>query len=194
MAGSDERLARQALCGDREAFDALVRRYYPRVLGLCRKLLGNPDTARDAAQEALIRAYRKLHLYNPDHRFSAWLMTLTARLCVNVGRLRAQEAEPWEALSDGDGRLADRAAGPPEQAEKAEVGKRVAQAVRSLPDLYKPVAILRHLEGLSYQEIAEATGLPIGTVKIHLFRGKKHLREKLADLVASEADEDAGAM
>jgi RNA polymerase sigma-70 factor (ECF subfamily) len=194
MAGSDERLARQALCGDREAFDALVRRYHPRVLGLCRKLLGNPDTARDAAQEALVRAYCKLHLYNPDHRFSAWLMTLTARLCVNIGRRRAQEAEPWEALSDGDGRLADRAAGPPEQAEKAEVGERVAQAVRSLPDLYKPVAILRHLEGLSYQEIAEATGLPIGTVKIHLFRAKKHLREKLADLVASEADEDAGAL
>jgi RNA polymerase sigma-70 factor (ECF subfamily) len=192
MAGSDERLARQALRGDREAFDALVRRYYPRVLGLCRKLLGNREVAHDAAQEAFIRAYRKLHLYDPAHRFSAWLMTVTARLCVNLGRRTRQEAEPWESLGDGDGRLADQKAGPAEQAERAELARRVAEAVRSLPDLYKPVAILRHLEGLGYREIADVTGLPIGTVKIHLFRAKKHLRETLADLAETEADRDAG--
>jgi RNA polymerase sigma-70 factor (ECF subfamily) len=60
MPGSDERLAQQALRGDREAFDTLVRRYYPRVLGLCRKLLGSREMAHDAAQEAFIRAYYKL--------------------------------------------------------------------------------------------------------------------------------------
>lgn len=194
MAGSDERLAQQALRGDREAFDALVRRYYPRVLGLCRKLLGRREVAHDAAQEAFIRAYHKLHLYDPNHRFSAWLMTVTARLCVNVGRRTAQQAEPWESLGDSDGSLADAGAGPAEQAERSEVMERVAVAVRSLPDLYKPVAILRHLEGLSYREIADATGLPIGTVKIHLFRAKKHLREELADLVEAEAESDETTM
>jgi RNA polymerase sigma-70 factor (ECF subfamily) len=76
--------------------------------------------------------------------------------------------------------------GPAEVAEKAQVAVRVAEAVRSLPDLYKPVCVLRHVEGLSYQEIAEATGLPIGTVKVHLFRAKKHLREQLADLAEAE--------
>ena len=194
MAGSDERLAQQALRGDREAFDTIVRRYYPRVLGLCRKLLGNREVAHDAAQEAFIRAYHKLHLYDPHHRFSAWLMTVTARLCVNIGRRRGQEAEPWESLSDSDGSLADEGAGPPEEVEKAEVAQRVGRAVRSLPDLYKPVAVLRHLEGLSYQEIADVTGLPIGTVKVHLFRAKKHLRETLVDLVDSEVEHHAGDM
>jgi RNA polymerase sigma-70 factor (ECF subfamily) len=115
-------------------------------------------------------------------------MTVTARLCINVGRRTAQQAEPWESLGDSDGSLADAGAGPAEHAEKTEIMRRVAQAVRSLPELYKPVAILRHLEGLSYQEIADATGLPIGTVKIHLFRAKKHLRENLADLVEAEAE------
>jgi RNA polymerase sigma-70 factor (ECF subfamily) len=194
MAGSDERLAQQALRGDREAFDSIVRRYYPRVLGLCRKLLGSREVAHDAAQEALVRAYHKLHLYDPSRRFSAWLMTVTARVCVNIGRRREQEAEPWESLSDSDGSLSDEAAGPAERTEQAELAGRVAEAVRSLPDLYKPVAILRHLEGLSYQEIADVTGLPIGTVKIHLFRAKKHLREKLADLVESEVEHDAADM
>jgi RNA polymerase sigma factor (sigma-70 family) len=113
-------------------------------------------------------------------------MTVTARLCINVGRRGAQQAEPWQSLSDSDGGLADTGAGPAERAEKSEVMRRVAQAVRSLPDLYKPVAVLRHLEGLSYQEIADVTGLPIGTVKIHLFRAKRHLREELADLVEAE--------
>ena len=189
MAVSDERLAQQALRGDQEAFDTLVRRYYPRVLGLCRKMLSRRESAHDAAQESMLRAYRKLHLYDPSRRFSAWLMTLTARLCVSLGQRDRREPEPWEEIGDADGGLPDTADGPAEVTEKAEVAVRVAEAVRSLPDLYKPVCVLRHVEGLSYQEIAEATGLPIGTVKIHLFRAKKHLREELADLVEGEPEE-----
>jgi RNA polymerase sigma-70 factor (ECF subfamily) len=186
MAASDERLAQQALRGDPEAFDALVRRYYPRVLGLCRKMLNSREAAHDAAQEAMLRAYRKLHLYDPSRRFSAWLMTLTARLCVSLGQRSRREAEPREEIGEADGGLRDESAGPAEVTERGEVAERVAQAVRSLPDLYKPVCLLRHIEGLSYQEIAEATGLPIGTVKVHLFRAKKHLRGELADLVETE--------
>jgi RNA polymerase sigma-70 factor (ECF subfamily) len=183
MPASDERLAQEALRGDRDAFDALVRRYYPRVLGLCRKMLNGPEVAHDAAQEALLRAYRKLHLYDPSRRFSAWLMTLTARLCVSYGQRAGREAQPWEEIGETDGGPPDLADGPAEVTEKAEVAQRVAEAVRSLPDLYKPVCLLRHVEGLSYQEIAEATGLPIGTVKVHLFRAKKHLRAELEDWV-----------
>ncbi|MBM3497923.1 MAG: sigma-70 family RNA polymerase sigma factor [Armatimonadetes bacterium] len=182
MPVSDERLAQQALRGEPDAFDALVRRYYPRVLSLCRKLLNRREVAHDAAQEAVLRAYRKLHLYDPSRRFSAWLMTLTARVCVSHGQREGREAEPWEAIGESDGSVRDDADGPVETTEKAEVARRVADAVRSLPDLYKPVCLLRHVEGLSYPEIAEATGLPIGTVKIHLFRAKKHLRAALEDL------------
>jgi RNA polymerase sigma-70 factor (ECF subfamily) len=188
MPASDERLARQALRGDKEAFDTLVRRYYPRVLGLCRKMLRSPETARDAAQESLVRAYRKLHLYDPDRRFSAWLMTVTARVCVSLGQKSAREPEPWEEISESDTGPADEADGPAEHLERDELAERVAEAVQSLPDLYKPVCVLRHVEGLSYAEIADATGLPIGTVKVHLFRAKKHLREQLKDLVEAEIE------
>ena len=186
MAASDERLAQQALRGDPEAFDTLVRRYYPRVLGLCRKMLNSREAAYDVAQESLLRAYRKLHLYDPSRRFSAWLMTLTARLCVSLGQRAQRDPEPWEEIGESDGGVPDASDGPAEVTEKAQVAVRVAEAVRSLPDLYKPVCVLRHVEGLSYQEIAEATGLPIGTVKVHLFRAKKHLREQLADLAEAE--------
>lgn len=186
MAASDERLARQALRGDRQAFDTLVRRYYPRVLGLCRKLLRSRDVAHDAAQEALVRAYRKLHLYDPERRFSAWLMTLTARVCISLGQKTARDPEPWEEIGEADGGPADEGEGPDERVERTELAGRVAEAVHSLPDLYKPVCVLRHVEGLSYAEIAEETGLPIGTVKVHLFRAKKHLRDELQDLVEAE--------
>jgi len=192
MPASDERLAQQALRGDQAAFDTLVRRYYPRVLGLCRKLLGDAEAAHDAAQETFVRAYRKLHLYDPTRRFSAWLLTVTARLCVSLGQRR--EPEPWEELGEADGGPADSAAGPSREAERGELVQRVGQAVRSLPDLYKPVCLLRHVEGLSYQEIADVTGLSIGTVKIHLFRAKKHLRESLADLVEAEMSDDTQDM
>jgi len=183
MPVSDERLAQAALRGEPAAFDELVRRYYPRVLSLCRKLLNRREAAHDAAQESVLRAFRKLHLYDPSRRFSAWLMTLTARVCVSHGQRERREAEPWEELSETDGGPRDSADGPAETTERAEVARRVAEAVRLLPDLYKPVCLLRHVEGLSYPEIAEATGLPIGTVKIHLFRAKKHLRAELEDLV-----------
>jgi RNA polymerase sigma-70 factor (ECF subfamily) len=188
MPDSDERLAQQALRGDQDAFDTLVRRYYPRVLGLCRKLLGDAEAAHDAAQETFVRSYRKLHLYDPTRRFSPWLLTVTARLCVSLGQRR--EPEAWEALTESQGGPADSAAGPPEEVEGRELVERVGEAVRSLPDLYKPVCLLRHVEGLSYREIADITGLPIGTVKIHLFRAKKHLRERLADLVEAEVGDD----
>ncbi len=183
MPASDERLAQEALRGSQEAFDALARRYYPRVLGLCRRMLHRPEAAHDAAQEAMLRAYRKLHLYDPSRRFSAWLMTLTARLCVSQGQRDRREPELWEEIGETDGGPPDPGDGPAEVTERAEVSQRVAEAVRSLPDLYKPVCVLRHVEGLSYQEIAEATGLPIGTVKVHLFRAKRHLRAQLEDLL-----------
>ena len=67
-----------------------------------------------------------------------------------------------------------------------ELAMRVGQAVRNVPELYRPVCVLRHVEGLSYAEIAEATGLPVGTVKVHLHRARKHLREELRDLVELE--------
>ncbi|HJN16890.1 MAG TPA: sigma-70 family RNA polymerase sigma factor [Armatimonadota bacterium] len=186
MAVSDERLARQALRGDAGAFDTLVRRYYPRVLGLCRKMLRSRDVAHDAAQEALVRAYSKLHLYDPDRRFSAWLMTVTARVCVSLGQKSARDPQPWEEIGEADGGPADETPGPVEHLVKTELTGRVGEAVQSLPDLYKPVCVLRHVEGLSYAEISEATGLPIGTVKVHLHRAKKHLREELRDLVELE--------
>ena len=190
MPATDERLAQQALRGDRDAFDLLVRRYYPRVLGLCRKLLGDAELAHDAAQETFVRAYRKLYLYDPTRRFSAWLLTVTARLCVSLGQRRERQPEPWQELGEADADLSDSAPGPSDAAERTELSARVGEAVRSLPDLYQPVCLLRHVEGLGYQEIADLTGLPIGTVKIHLFRAKKHLREKLADLVEGDAAND----
>ncbi len=186
MAVSDERLAQQALRGDAGAFDTLVRRYYPRVLGLCRKMLRSPDAAHDAAQEALVRAYSKLHLYDPERRFSAWLMTVTARVCVSLGQKLVRDPQPWEEIGEADGGPVDESAGPADRVEKHELTGRVAEAVRNLPDLYKPVCVLRHVEGLSYAEISDATGLPIGTVKVHLHRAKKHLREELKDLVELE--------
>jgi RNA polymerase sigma-70 factor, ECF subfamily len=189
MPVSDERLAQQALGGHADAFDTLVRRYYQRVLGLCRKLLGDPEAAHDAAQEVFVRAYSKLHLYDPSRRFSAWLLTVATRLCISRSQRRGREPHPREELTEADGGVADEGPSPPEQAERAELAERVAEAVRSLPELYKPVCILRHIEGLSYPEIAEATGLPIGTVKIHLFRAKTHLRESLSDLIEAEASE-----
>jgi len=188
MWGSDERLAQRTLAGQREAFDELVRRYQHRVYGLCRKMLGNPDAAADAAQETFVRAFAKLDLFDPERNFRAWLLTIATNTCINLAsrRPRAEASLETEGYDGEALDVADGAPGPGGEVESQELRHRVEDAVRALPATYRQVAILRHVVGLKYEEIAEATGLPLGTVKTHLFRAKRHLREALADWVESE--------
>ena len=188
MWGSDEQLARRTLAGRPEAFDELVRRYQHRVYGLCRKMLGDPDAAADAAQETFVRAFAKLDLFDPERNFRAWLLTIATNACINLSTRRPRAEASLESEGyDGEALdVPDAAPGPGDEVESQELRQRVEEAVRSLPVTYREVAILRHVAGLRYEEIAEATGLPLGTVKTHLFRAKRHLREALADWMETE--------
>ena len=178
----DEALAeRVRATGDVAAFGVLVTRYRTRVVALARRMLAaqSPDEAEDVAQEAFVAAYDKRHSFRPGEPFRPWLYRIAVNRCLD--RLRAQSrrpalveiaAVPEPAFVGGD----------PVEALLTEEGEqRLSAAVAALPPKLRAVFLLRHLDDLSYEEIAAAVGVPLGTVKTHLFRARVHLRAALSE-------------
>lgn len=182
-----------ALAADLDgAFEALVQAYQDRLYAFGLRLTASPRDAEEIAQDALIRAYRALARYPAARiktlKLRAWLFQVT----VNVARNRARGRRPPEVPMapavgpDGSGpaesiadRLADPAEGPAEAAERHEEQDRLAAVVATLPERYRAAVVLRHVQGLSYQEIAAALGQPTGTVKSNVHRGVAYLRAAL---------------
>lgn len=178
-------------------FEALVQAYQDRLYAFALRLTGSPRDAEEIAQDALVRAYRALRRYPPDRiaalRLRAWLFQVT----VNVARNRARTRRPSEVpliSQDGTHDLAadpadaDEARQPEQAAERHDEQERLAAIVAGLPERYRAAVVLRHVQGLSYGEIAAALGQPAGTVKSNVHRGVAYLR---AALDASESTDMA---
>ncbi len=179
---SDEALAeRVRATGDVAAFAVLVTRYRARVVALARRMLAatGPDEAEDIAQEAFVAAYDKRATFRRGEPFRPWLYRIAVNRCLD--RLRASARQPAlldiasvsePALNGGD----------PLDALLTEEGEqRLSEAVAALPPKLRAVFLLRHLDDLSYEEIAVAAGVPLGTVKTHLFRARALLRTALSE-------------
>lgn len=174
---TDQEIVHRCLSGDPEAYEALVERYGGRVYNVALRITHDPDAARDCAQEAFIRAYRALHQYDPMYPFGPWIFRIATNTSLNfVQRGRGREitveelpehAEPLEA-------------GPELSAIRKEDVQEVLDAMALLPPAYRAALTLRHMQQLSYQEVADALGLPLGTVKTHLHRARAALKVQLA--------------
>jgi RNA polymerase sigma-70 factor (ECF subfamily) len=162
--------------GDPRAFEALVIGYQHRVFGVALRMLGSRAEAEEIAQEVFLRAHRALADFRGEARLGTWLYGIASRLCLN--RL----ASPDRRLARGDVALADVAAGTPDaaaQAERAELDAALHAAIAELPEERRLVLVLRDVEGLSYEQIAEALALDPGTVRSRLHRARMQLKEKL---------------
>ncbi len=177
---SDEALAgRVRADGDVAAFALLVTRYRSRVVALARRMLAGhgPDEAEDVAQEAFVAAYDKRASYRVGEPFRPWLYRIAVNRCLD--RLRAQSRRPVMAEMDSVPEPAGSVSDPVDALLTTESEARLQEAVAALPPKLRAVFLLRHLDDLSYDEIAVATGLPMGTVKTHLFRARAQLRAAL---------------
>ncbi len=160
-----------AAAGDHDAFRQIVERYQGMVYSVAYNILGDPTDAEDAAQEAFLRCYRKLGQYRGEASFSTWLFRLAARAGIDYRRRERRCPEPVEAPE-----LADEAT--PELGEGITAAT-LTGALRALPPDYRVPTVLRDVYGLPYQEIAELTGRPLGTVKVMVHRGRASLRLRL---------------
>nr|WP_279387434.1 sigma-70 family RNA polymerase sigma factor [Rubrobacter taiwanensis] len=149
----------------------MVRRHQTAVYRVCYRVLGDREDARDAAQEAFIRAYGKIDTFQGRSAFRTWMLRLAVNVSLNE-RSRRRPLPP-ELLE------ADSGSGPEEAAVAADEVARLHRALRSLKPNHRAAVVLRDLEGLTYEEVAEALEVPPGTAKGWVSRGRRRLRELL---------------
>ena len=185
-ASSDEELALALKSGHEDAFDELVRRHQRRVYAVAYHFTGNREDALDVAQEALLKAYRKISAWQPTGMFVPWLLRLTSNQAVDT--LRRLKRQRHERLDDAFRPASQHVPIVPtvvetdRQVQAHEIGARVRAALVVLSPMQRDVFVLRHYEGLQLAEIAEALGCTVGSVKVHLFRALKKLQKELGDL------------
>lgn len=174
---TDQEIVERCLSGDRDAFALLVERYGGRVFNVALRIVNDADAASDCAQEAFVRAYRSLHRYDPTYPFGPWLLRIATNASLtHLRRWHAHEA-PAEDLPE---RAEPEEEGPEASAVRREEIAEVLAAMAELPPAYRAALTLRHLQQLSYQEVADALDLPLGTVKTHLHRARAALKARLA--------------
>ena len=178
--------------GNREAFDGLVLKHKDRVFNLCYWFLGDYQEANDIAQETFIKVFRSLKAFRFESAFTTWLY----RIAVNTCRNRLKSAEyrrkrkmvridnPGEENPSGPhSELKDESLSPLNSLERKEKIMAIREAIHSLPGIQKEVVTLRDIEGFSYEEIAQVTGLNLGTVKSRLARARLDLKERLRSVI-----------
>jgi RNA polymerase sigma-70 factor (ECF subfamily) len=170
----DQALISAVLAGRTDAFEEIVIRYERAVYNLAVRTLRDSTEAQDATQEAFFKAYRALGSFRPGAKFSTWIFTICYRLCCD--RLAKRKRFSGDELPD----RADPSAGPAALAERNDEALRLRAAIDALPEKYRAVITLYHLQGKQYEEIASVLNLPLGTVKTHLFRAKEQLRKALS--------------
>lgn len=168
--------------GDQEAFSQLVLRYEKKVYALALRMCRNPEDAEEAAQEAFLSAWQGLPFFRGDSSFSTWLYRLTSNACVDLlRRENRHSAAAGPSLDDEELPLdiPDSAPTPEAATEQAELREMIEEGLQSLTPEYREVLVLREIHQLSYDEIADALSLDLGTVKSRISRGRRQLREFL---------------
>ena len=176
----DAALVRLAREGDQRAFTELVRRHRPMLVALCRRLLGDPGLAEDAAQEAVLLALAGLDRLERPERFGAWLGGIGLNVCRRWRRDQAREEWSLAALTGGRAEPDPAPGSPAEAAEQAEAARRVRRAVGRLPAGQRAAVVLFYLVGMAHREVAAALGIGVGAVKTRLHKGRAALRAELA--------------
>ncbi len=184
---SDQVLVERAQSGDRRAFDLLVLKYQQRIVKLVSRYVRDPAEALDVAQEAFIKAFRALDSFRGDSAFYTWLY----RIAINTAKnyLVSMQRRPLEYDLDAQGpELADRVPAlqtdesPEALAAQDELRRVVESAIASLPDELRTAIMLRELDGMSYEEIAQAMDCPIGTVRSRIFRAREAIDQAITAL------------
>jgi RNA polymerase sigma-70 factor, ECF subfamily len=174
---SDPILVTRAKDGDGAALEALCTRHAPKVERLARQILRDPEDASDAAQEALAKLCVRLGQFRGDSQFSTWLHRLVVNTCRDAAeRGRGRVHEPL-----GDDLSAGSEADPVRAAGMSELRRELCNSLAGVSPQQAQVVLLKDALGYSFEEIAEAAGMPVGTAKCHAHRGRSRLRERLED-------------
>jgi RNA polymerase sigma-70 factor (ECF subfamily) len=184
LTAADAELVVRAIAGREDGFEELVRRYQRPIVAYVYRMVGDYDAALDLTQEVFIKVYNSLARYRPEFKFSTWIYRIAHNAAIDhLRRMGAARTEELEVEGEG-GRtfekpLASKSPTPEQDSERRERRAELEEVVGQLPPAYRELIVLRHSNDLSYDEIAEVTGLPLGTVKNRIFRAREAMRELL---------------
>lgn len=181
---SDRDLVASAVNGVEGSFEEIVRRYQRPISAYVYRMVGNYESALDLTQEIFIKVYSSLRRYRSEFKFSTWIYKIAHNSAVDHLRRNATREQSIIAGPEGDqfelpiesGRLS-----PEQESERKERRTEIEGVVRTLPANYRELIILRHSQDLTYEEIVEVTGLPLGTVKNRLFRAREMMRQQFLE-------------
>jgi len=186
----DSGLVAQFMGGETRAFSELVTRYHVRLLNFIYRTIGDRDRAEDLVQETFIRVYRHLHRFDQTKKFSTWVYTIAGNLAKNELRNRSRNPlvlfQSLKTSWDADHRpleWEDNTYRPDDLYRKRHLKETIDRAVAQLPDHHRVVFVLRELEGKTYEEIADITGVNLGTVKSRLNRARNNFAQIVAPML-----------
>ena len=188
---TDQQLVQRAQRGDLRAFDLLVLKYQGRIGALVSRYIADAGEVEDVTQEAFIKAYRALGKFRGDSAFYTWLYRIAANAAKNhlvaKGRRPGADATIEDAEVFDDGGLVSETSSPEAMAMGDELAAVVEQALQSLPEELRAALTLRELEGLSYDDIAEVLGCPVGTVRSRIFRAREAIDEQVRQQISGDS-------
>ncbi|HUE96663.1 MAG TPA: sigma-70 family RNA polymerase sigma factor [Longimicrobiaceae bacterium] len=186
---SDEQLFQRYTDGDEKGFQLLMERYEPRIQGFLRKRLNDEERVEDLTQDTFLRIHRARESYDPNRKFSTWIHTIANNLLKNEFRNRSRRREtafselrPETSPSGGPSRLVEfqaDGADPEQETYRSELRQAIDSAIERMDEHHRIPFVMREVDDLSYEEIAEAIGIPVGTVKSRLNRARNSFRSLL---------------
>ncbi|HET6923634.1 MAG TPA: sigma-70 family RNA polymerase sigma factor [Anaeromyxobacteraceae bacterium] len=197
----DPTLVTRARAGDAAAFRSLVVRYQRKVYAVALGIVRDPDLAWDVAQEAFVRVHQNLAEFKGESAFSTWVFRIATNLAIDsVRRERTRSRDDLEeideaALAEGGEGILSTALGtnPQESALRRELAGKIGEALSRLPEKHRTILVLREVEGLSYEELAERLRIHKGTVMSRLFHARRKMQALLRRYAGLEAGDEAGA-
>src|SRR6476620_6658274 len=183
-AASDRDLVATAVSGVEGSFEELVRRYQRPISAYVYRMVGNYESALDLTQEIFIKVYSSLNRYRSEFKFSTWIYKIAHNAAIDHLRRTATREQSLVMGPENDQfdlPLESKRPSPEQESERKERRGEIESVVRALPSNYRELIILRHSQDLSYEEIVEVTGLPLGTVKNRMFRAREMMRQQFVE-------------
>lgn len=182
----DKELVKRTLDGDKKAFEMIVQRYKQPLLNYIGRMVGERELALDFTQEVFIKTYSSLHTFRPQHKFSTWLFKIASNLTIDYWRKKKIDAFSLDQTRDGANdrpsiQIPSKDRTIVEKFELFEIREKIERAMEKIPPSLRELFVWRHINELSYDEIAEIKDLPVGTIKNKVFQAKELIRKQLEE-------------
>lgn len=173
-------LIERCLLGDQLAWEAIVRQYWRKVFNVAYKFVGRHDEAEDLAQDIFLKLFRSLATFDRRANFQTWLISVSRNLCIDHYRSVRKERETIDrGVNADDLSPVSKEVGPYTALERVDLARQLGDALQELPATLRKAVVMRDIQDMSYQEIADELGLPEGTVKSRINRGRRELARQL---------------